>query len=239
MGLREEWENKAASWMELATNDPYYDLLNLPAFLPLVPTPGRLTLEVGCGEGRVARALAGLGHRVVAVDGSPSLARAAASRGTPVALADAAALPVPDGAADVLVSFMVLMDVDHLEACVAELGRVLAPGGTLCMGIIHPIATAGLFVPGDPNRTFYVGEYLRRMSHVLDVERQGSSTTIRFHIEHRPLEAYSRALEAAGLVITAVREPAPSEEAVAQHDELADWRRVPNFLHLTAERRRP
>jgi ubiquinone/menaquinone biosynthesis C-methylase UbiE len=146
--------------------------------------------------------------------------------------ADAADLPVRSGAADVVVSFMVLMDIEDLSACVRELARVLAPHGVLCAAFMHPIMSAGLFLPDDPNRTFALGEYRRAMRHTMRFERGGLAMT--FNFEHRPIEAYSRALEEAGLVITALREPIPAPDAVAEHPELSDARRVPGFLHLTA-----
>jgi len=46
--------------------------------------------------------------------------------------ADAAALPVEDGASDLVVSFMVLMNVDDMEGVVREAARVLEPGGRFC-----------------------------------------------------------------------------------------------------------
>ena len=46
-------------------------------FLRLLPLPGRQTLDVGCCEGRLTRDLMALGHRVVAIDSSPSMVEAA------------------------------------------------------------------------------------------------------------------------------------------------------------------
>jgi SAM-dependent methyltransferase len=235
ISARDHWEERAADWIELTRSDPQYELLNKPAFLELIPEPGRLTIEVGCGEGRVARELLALGHRVLGFDASPALARAATSHrvGFPVAVADIAQLPITAGVADVVVCFMVLMDIEDLDGAVAELARVLAPGGTLCVGILHPIITSGLFVPGDEYRTFYMGEYLKTMQHVLDVERRRGGI---FHlrVEHRPIERYFRAFEAAGLAVTALREPRPSDELAEAEPEFVNTQRVPNFLHLLA-----
>src|SRR4029079_10940614 len=99
---------------------------------------------------------------------------------------DIAALPIGTAAADVVVCFMVLMDIEDLDGAVSELARVLAPGGSLCIGIMHPIMTSGLFVPGDEYGTFYMGEYLKTMRHVLDVERRAGGT-LRFRVEHGPI----------------------------------------------------
>jgi len=77
-----------------------------PAFFDaIVPDPFGLTLEVGCGEGRVARDLLRRGHRVVAVDSSPTLLRYARSADPASAylLADAAMLPFAAGSFDLVV----------------------------------------------------------------------------------------------------------------------------------------
>ena len=78
---REEWDEQADDWVALTGEDPFYDLLNEPALLELLPPPGRRTLDVGCGEDRLARRLVERGHRVVGLDGSESLARGAARGG--------------------------------------------------------------------------------------------------------------------------------------------------------------
>jgi SAM-dependent methyltransferase len=234
---REHWEGQAEAWIDLTRSDPDYELFNKPSFLDLVPPPGQLTVDVGCGEGRLTRELLGLGHRVVALDGSATLATTAkATRPTiAVALADAAHLPMMSGAADLVVCFMVLMDIENLDQTVGEIARILAPRGVLCAAILHPIYSSGLFVDGDPNQTFYMGEYARPMRHLLDVELETGSKLV-FRIEHRPFERYSRALEAAGLALTHVREPKPSDDNVAISPRLAKFQRVPEFLHFRAER---
>jgi 2-polyprenyl-3-methyl-5-hydroxy-6-metoxy-1,4-benzoquinol methylase len=83
--LGEAWEAEAEAWVAWAREPDHdsYWRFHRDAFLGIVPPPGRLTLDVGCGEGRLARDLALLGHRVVALDRSPTMARhAAASGGT-------------------------------------------------------------------------------------------------------------------------------------------------------------
>jgi SAM-dependent methyltransferase len=232
---RDHWERHADAWIALTRSDPDYELLNKPSFVDLVPAPGRLTLDVGCGEGRLARDLTALGHQVIGLDGSATLAQAAdaAVPRTPVALANATRLPIASGVADLVVSFMVLMDVEDLDGAVRELARVLVPSGVLCAAILHPIFTSGLFIDGDPNQTFYMGEYARRMRHVV---RSQVDERLVFRIEHRPIEMYSRAFETSGLTITHVREPLPSHEAVRARPNFAKFRRVPEFLHPRARR---
>ena len=56
-----------------------------------------------------------------------------------------------------------------------------------------------------------------------------------FHSKHRPLEAYSRALEASGFVIESIREP-PIPEDCVRADRSRRWRRIPLFLHVRARK---
>ena len=92
-----------------------------PALLSaLRPLTGRRVLDVGAGDGRLARALRGAGAHVVAVDPDPDMA------GLTVGLPD---LPFEDGAFDLVVAAFVVNHLDDPRAGVAELARVTAPGG--------------------------------------------------------------------------------------------------------------
>ncbi|MAO81495.1 MAG: hypothetical protein CMH82_12715, partial [Nocardioides sp.] len=92
-----------------------------PALLSaLRPLTGRRVLDVGAGDGRLARILRGAGAHVVAVDPDPDMA------GLTVGLPD---LPFEDGAFDLVVAAFVVNHLDDPRAGVAELARVTAPGG--------------------------------------------------------------------------------------------------------------
>ena len=151
--LRDAWEENASDWIAWARapgHDSYWRF-HRDAFLPLVPEAGRLTLDVGCGEGRLGRDLTRLGHRVLELDASPAMATATRTHPdarAPVVIGDAAALPLADAAADCVVAFMSLQDVDAMEQAVAEAARALRAGGRLVIAITHPANTAGHFAPG-------------------------------------------------------------------------------------------
>ncbi len=238
MTLRDDWEDHARAWIKWARtpgHDSYWRH-HRDQFLRLLPPPGRQTVDIGCGEGRLSRDLKALGHRVIAVDASPTLVAAArqADPSMHIRLADAAALPLSDGSADLAVAFMSLQDIDAMPDAVREAARVLEPGGRLCLAIVHPISSAGKFTDRTADAPFVInGAYLDAFPYVDTIERGGLTMT--FSSRHLPLESYSIALEEAGFLIEALREPRMPDDAV---DSEADrrWQRVPLFLHLRARR---
>jgi hypothetical protein len=56
---------------------------------------------------------------------------------------------------------------------------------------------------------------------------------------HRPLAAYTRALEQGGFVLEALREPRPSKEQIDRYPESARWQRIPCFVHFRAVKGAP
>lgn len=107
-----------------------------------VQAPPARVLDAGCGAGSVARGLAARGYTVSGMDGSAAfIAHAEAQPGPPVAyqVGDLTALPYHDASFEAVVSSEVLEHVEDDAKAVAELARVLVPGG-------WAIAT----VPADP-----------------------------------------------------------------------------------------
>ena len=227
--LHEGWEREAENWVAWVRrpgHDTYWRF-HRDRFLELLPAPGRLTLDMGCGEGRFPRDLAARGHAVLGVDRSPTLLRAAVAAGSPpVALADAARLPFVAAAFDLVVAFMSLQDIDDMRGAVAEAARVLEPGGRLCFAIVHPLNATGQFVSREPDADFVIrGDYFEARKYTDHVERDGLALT--FHQHHRPLQDYFAALAAAGFLVEAVREVG---------DTQGRWARLPLFLHVRAIR---
>lgn len=231
--LRHAWQRHAPEWIAWARmpgHDSYWKF-HRESFLPLVPDPGRLTVDLGCGEGRVGRDLAARGHRVVGLDVSPAMSQAAADHPEAagrIVVGDAAHLPLATASADCVIAHMSLQDVDDMEAAVHEVARILEPGGRLVLAIVHPVNSAGRFVGerGDPTRPFVIsGSWFTPHRYVDSVERDGLTMT--FHSNHRPLQAYTEALACAGFLIERLREPTDLDPAKA-------WNRLPLFLDIRA-----
>jgi ubiquinone/menaquinone biosynthesis C-methylase UbiE len=235
--LRDLWEQQASNWTRWSRepgHDAYWHF-HRDAFLRLVPAPGHLTFDIGCGEGRLLRDLAHRGHRVVGLDAAPTMVRGARDMAPELAVVngDAAALPFASAVADLIVAFMSLQDVDDMQRAVREARRVLREGGALCMAVVHPLNSAGSFSGRDPEAPFVVdGSYLESRRYHDEVERNGLPMT--FHSHHRSLEEYSRALEDAGMLVEAIREVTVDGETTLTRRDDARWLRIPLFLHLRA-----
>jgi SAM-dependent methyltransferase len=172
------------------------------------------------------------GHNLIGVDVTFTLARAANSNRPPISVvvADAARLPFRDRAADLVVAFMSLQDVDDFAGAVHEAARVLEPGGRFCLAIPHPVGEAGDF---QEDGTFVLDRSYFGVWRYPDIqERDGGE--VAFHSEHRPIEAYGLALEQASFLIEAFREPLPDVATAAGIPNGERSRQVPSLLMIRA-----
>jgi len=235
--MRDGWESQARNWAQFARpgHDWAHAEINLPSLLALLPPPAGPVLDLGCGEGRVSRDLRARGYAVTGVDAAPTMVRLAAAHEDrqPVVVADAAALPFRSESFDLVVAYMSLHDIDAMPETIGATARVLRPAGHLVAAIPHPVNSAGDFESRDGDAAFVIaGSYLASGPADWSTERGGVQLT--FHSEHRPLEAYSRALEAAGLLIEAIREVGVPPGGSGADPAAVRFRRIPLFLQFRA-----
>ncbi|KAA0238586.1 MAG: class I SAM-dependent methyltransferase [Chloroflexi bacterium CFX7] len=136
-------------------------------------TPGE-AVEIGAGTGFIARALAGRGWRVEAIEPCAAMRAEGEARTGELAIAwregSAEALPFPPGSFDLALFFAVLEFVDDPAWALGEALRVLRPGGRLVAGILDarspwaalyrhladrgepPWTAARFYVPADMER---------------------------------------------------------------------------------------
>jgi SAM-dependent methyltransferase len=231
MALKEFWNDQAEAWGRFARtpgHDAYHEGFNFPAFMELVPPAGRRTLDLGCGEGRVGAELSRRGHTVVGVDSSRAMVEMAGEHHEAI-VADAASLPFEDESFDLIIAYMSVMNLDDPETGVREAGRVLEPGGRLCIAVVHPLDSAGTF---EEDLFVIRGSYFEPVPKLWESDRDGIRMT--FYDRGLPLERLARACEESGLLIDAIREPRPSAKFIRANPVAERRLRVPLFLHLRA-----
>jgi 2-polyprenyl-6-hydroxyphenyl methylase/3-demethylubiquinone-9 3-methyltransferase len=148
------YDELAADWWD--TQGPFAMLHWIAraraALVPPAERPGALLLDLGCGAGLLAPHVAGLGYRHLGVDLTASALRQAAAHGVAPARADVVRLPMGDAVADVVCAGEILEHVADHDAFVAEMCRVLRPGGTLVVDTIADTRLAALAAVEIPER---------------------------------------------------------------------------------------
>ena len=112
-----------------------------PPMLQLIdPLPAGVALDAACGTGRYAVHLHERGHTVIGVDQSPAMLALARAKlpGCTFLEGDLQDLPVDTGSIDAAVCALALVHVEDLDRAMAELARVLRPGGRLIISDVHP-----------------------------------------------------------------------------------------------------
>jgi SAM-dependent methyltransferase len=230
----ELWETHAEWWIDGFTDgaDPEYEEQILP--LAARELAGAATvLDVGCGDGQVSRLAAKLGAAVIGIDPTWNCVRVADERGTTVARAGAAALPFAEGSFDAVVACLVFEHIRDVDDAIAEVSRVLRPGGRFCFFLNHPL----LQTPNSgwiddqfldpPEQYWRIGEYLVENETIEEVEKDVFIPFI-----HRPLSRYVNTLAEHGLLLERMEEPAPPAGFLAKADEYMLASTIPRLLYL-------
>ncbi|MHB1533704.1 MAG: class I SAM-dependent methyltransferase [Acidimicrobiales bacterium] len=248
-GPEQLWEIHAAWWQKCFTEGADAEYAEqiwpiaaaaLAAALDAAAAGGRAArvLDVGCGEGQVARLARQVGAgTVIGVDPTEAQLAAAAARdgGVGLARAEAATLPFCPESFDVALACLVFEHIDDVDAAISEVGRVLVPGGRFLFFLNHPL----LQVPGSgwiddtilDEQYWRIGPYLVEDFTVEEVDKDVFIPFI-----HRPLSRYVNALAGAGLLVTRMEEPAPPAGFLARAAEYAAAATIPRLLFLRAEK---
>lgn len=114
----------------------------IEALTSILPPPPATVLECGCGSAEVSAALARCGYRCTLLDAAPAALRVARRRferqglGATYALGNVYRLPFPDDTFDILTSFGLLEHFVDVETVIAEMVRVIRPGGMFFADIV-------------------------------------------------------------------------------------------------------
>jgi SAM-dependent methyltransferase len=241
------WDEAARWYLDLVT-DPargFNDLAASTCLDLLGDVSHRDVLDLGCGEGHVARRLARAGARVHAIDPVTEFldAAAKAERHDPLGIRydrdNAEELhTVATNSADLVCAVLVLHHVHDLDAALAQVHRVLRPGGVLVGVQPHPWSDhPGAAWTCDPatgnTMRRAVGDYLDEGPWSSGVASGQDITSVRdIGWHHHTLATWLTALATNGFRLQVVREPTGSNSARA--DNGGPWATVPRFFAFRA-----
>ncbi|MBB5939792.1 class I SAM-dependent methyltransferase [Streptomyces zagrosensis] len=200
--------NDYDNFAEAYAADNENNLLNAhyerPAMIALAgDVAGRRVLDAGCGSGPLSAALRDRGADVTGIDASAgmlALARRRLGAEADLHVADLSdPLPFADDAFDDVVASLVLHYVEDWGPTLAELRRVIAPGGRLIASVQHPFVDYAI---QDPRP-----DYHATTSYTCEFTFSGQSVPLSFW--RRPLHAMTDAFTTAGFRLAVISEPQP------------------------------
>ncbi|MGY3436818.1 class I SAM-dependent methyltransferase [Marinovum sp. KMM 9879] len=221
------WTSSAPAWIKRMGDDGDFSrqhVLDQPMLARVLSKRPASALDVGCGEGRFCRMLAQHQVSTVGIDPIEAMIQEARTRHPygEYQVAFAEDLPFGEGTFDLAVSYLSLIDIDLLDDAVAEMTRVLKPGGRLLIANLSSFSTSSAIFGKRHCRE--TGEQLRPLGKYLATEKAWFEWDgLRIQNWHRPLSTYMRAFLSAGLTLRYFDEPSPSggpPERVKSYDNM-------------------
>ncbi|MFC6040417.1 class I SAM-dependent methyltransferase [Paenisporosarcina macmurdoensis] len=211
-------------------------LLNPSIFSLVGDVKQKDILDAGCGEGYLSRIFAKSGATVVAVDYSQNMLEIARKK-TPKELnieyryGNCENLDfLEDESFDIIVSNMVIQDLENYKAAINEMYRLLVNGGSFVFSILHPCFVTpvsgwekkdGEKLHWNVDNYFYEGVYEQSYP-------QGQTDKVLFF--HRTLTSYFNAITEAGFILEGLIEPKPSAEMLEKHPSFEEDLRCSDFI---------
>ena len=233
------WEDHAQWWIDGFTDgvDPEYVEQIIPMALGELDGYAKV-LDIGCGEGQIARVLQrrNLANQlIVGVDPTEGQIRVAVERsvGDAYLRSGADGLPFANGIFDAVLACLVFEHIDALDDAIAEVSRVLRPGGRFSFFLNHPLLqtpNSGWIddqILDPPEQYWRIGAYLTEAITFEEVE-----PNVRVRFLHRPLGRYINALASHGLMLEAMFEPAPPAGFLAKSADYEFAASIPRLLCL-------
>lgn len=167
----------------------------------LAPQAGERILDLGCGDGQLTERLAESGAIVSGVDADPRMVEAAKARGVEAQCAVAESLPMADASFDAVFSNAALHWVRDQDAMMAEVRRVLKPGGRFLCLEFSRVEAPGLDVLYER----YSFSVLPRLGELVAKDGEAYRYLAESIRKFPPQAAFAKMIERAGLSRVKVR----------------------------------
>lgn len=243
---RELWNAKAKFWDDLHGDkgNQFHQTLISPAVERLLNLQaGERVLDIGCGNGVLARRLAALGCKVTGVDFSAELIRLAEARSENIdyhvvdATDEIALRALGEGQFDAITCTMALMDMPEILPMFRAVKRLLAVGGRFVFATMHPAFNSNnpvfLMERGDRDGEVYTEFALKIKDYLHFSPTKGAGAPNEpnpHYYYHRPLHELLGTAFAAGLVMDGIEEVAfPRDDTVNRPTWTAYWQIPPVF----------
>lgn len=218
--MTDSWYDEMAEWYDsvLRSGTIVQDAAMAVLHQLIGPVDNLRICDLACGQGIMARALAGRGAHVVGVDTSKKLLEIARAtepdhdhRVEYMEMNAETLAELTSSSFDGVVSNLALMDIDDLQATSVSVHRVLRPGAWFAFTIMHPCfqTPVSTWISEGSNTGRVVSAYFAE-GRWRPVHRTGMRS--RVGAVHRTLSTYFNTLSAAGLVLQMVAEPEIARE---------------------------
>jgi len=225
------WEKSAENWIRCVDRgDRNREFLLDQAMLDLVgEAKGIKALDVGCGEGRFCRILAKRGAQITGLEPTTHLIETARERDPAGSYIQGRGeeLPFEDDSFDLVIAYLVLVDIPDFRSAIKEMARVVRSGGRILVANVNPFAStrATAWYRNENGEKLHVAVEDYYEEKAIPLKWSG----IEIINYHRSLEAYMSAFLGEGLILRQYLEPRPTAEAVELSPEMLDEYRVPLF----------
>lgn len=243
------WGN-VANWYDALLeqdNDSYQQKVVLPNLLRLMDIkPGEIVADIACGQGFFSRIFHAAKASVIAIDVSSELVEIAKKKSSPeirffVSPSDNLSM-IQDSSVDKAVIVLAIQNIEKYSESLKEVTRILRPQGKLYFVLNHPTFR----IPKKSSWEFddkanfqfrRVDEYLSESRSEIDMEPGKGGVGEKTVSFHRPLQAYSKALQKAGFAILRMEEWVSHKESQKGPRQVAEdraRREIPLFLCIEA-----
>lgn len=221
-----QWENVATTYSNEQSTS-INATTNKQIIKEILGDPKNLTiLDAGCGDGSFANELKNLGAKVSAFDSSKHFIEIAKNNFKNIDfqicnIKDA--LPYNTKSFDVIISSLVLMDIDNIETFFKETHRILKDNGRLIFSIVHPCFFQGNWELDNLGNKISkkISDYWDQNLEILNIWGETS------HF-HRPISWYSDMIYKGGFLIENLKEN--PDDAICFNNLKSHQKRLPLFL---------